>query len=155
MDGTPDRIEFETMLLARHLARPRRGDGNLESSAYLLLSRISIEGPMSVGELSEAFELDTSTISRQTTAMMKAGLVQRIPDPDGGMARKFRITDEGRTRLELQRAGHVRGLGAVIADWDPADRETFAELLQRFNNDIESRTGHPWPRPADVPGRHA
>ena len=26
---------------------------------------------------------------------MRAGLVARIPDPDGGLARKFRITDEG------------------------------------------------------------
>lgn len=150
-----NRIEFETMLLARHIARPRRGEGNLESSAYLLLSRISIQGPMSVGELSEAFDLDTSTISRQTTAMLNADLVKRIPDPEGGMARKFLVTDEGRKRLEQQRAGNVRGLDVVIEDWDPADRAAFAAYLERFNNDIERRTGHPWPRPPAAPAPRA
>lgn len=150
MTSAVERIEFETMLFTRHLARPRRGDGNLESSAYQLLSRISVQGPMSVGELSEAFMLDTSTLSRQTTAMLNAGLVQRIPDPDGGMARKFRITEEGSRRLALERSSTVRGLGSVLEDWSEDDRAAFASLLERFNIDIERRTGNPWPRPVEA-----
>lgn len=148
MDETTERIEFETMLLARHHARPRRGEGSLESSAYLLLSRLSIQGPMSVGELSEAFLLDTSTISRQTAAMMNSGLVQRIPDPDGGMARKFLITDEGRRRFDRQHASNVDGLEHVLVNWTPDDLTTLANLLERFNNDVEQTVGHPWPRPS-------
>ncbi|MFF0814229.1 MarR family winged helix-turn-helix transcriptional regulator [Rhodococcus sp. NPDC003318] len=144
------RIEFETMLLTRHLARPRRGEGDLESSAYLLLSRISMQGPMSVGELSEAFLLDTSTVSRQTTAMVNSGLVQRIPDPQGGMARKLLITDEGRRRLDKERAGMIAGLDMVLDEWSEDDRAAFASLLERFNIDIERRTGNPWPRPVDA-----
>ncbi|MFD4183180.1 MarR family winged helix-turn-helix transcriptional regulator [Rhodococcus sp. NPDC058514] len=147
MDTAADRIEFETLLLARHLAHPRRGEGHLDGSAYLLLTRISMQGPMSVGELSEAFGLDTSTLSRQTTSMLSSGLVQRIPDPEGGMARKFRITDEGRRRLDGERAGNVSGLETVLEDWTPDDRAAFAELLERFNLDIERRAGRPWPRP--------
>ena len=79
MDKPTNRIEFETMLLGRHLTRPRRGEGHLDASAYALLSRLCIDGPMSVGELSEAFILDTSTISRQSSAMLNSGLVERIP----------------------------------------------------------------------------
>ncbi|MCP9948511.1 MarR family winged helix-turn-helix transcriptional regulator [Actinomadura madurae] len=69
--------------------------GLLERSAYILLSRVRIEGPMSIRQLSEAFDLDPSTLNRQTSAMLRAGLVERIPDPEGGIARKFRITSEG------------------------------------------------------------
>lgn len=140
------------MLLARHLARPRRAEGNLDSSAYLLLNRLGIQGPMSVGELSEALHLDTSTISRQSTAALNAGLVQRIPDPEGGMARKFVVTEEGRRRLEAERMSNVAGLELVLADWDPDLRTQFADLLERFNNDIERRTGQPWPRPVQQHG---
>ncbi|MGV9869393.1 MarR family winged helix-turn-helix transcriptional regulator [Rhodococcus koreensis] len=147
MTTAADRIEFETMLLTRHLTHPRRGTGHLDNSAYLLLSRISTQGPMSVGELSEAFGLDTSTLSRQTTAMLNSRLVQRIPDPDGGMARKFLITNEGRARLEEERAGKAGGIANLLATWDDDDRTTLANLLERFNLEIEQHTGREWPRP--------
>ncbi|WP_308168109.1 MarR family transcriptional regulator [Nonomuraea sp. NEAU-A123] len=90
-------VEYETMLLGRHnlTARSRREGGLLDRSAYILLSCIRVEGPMSIRQLSEAFGLDASTLNRQTAAMLRDELVERIPDPDGGIARKFRITDEG------------------------------------------------------------
>ena len=69
---------------------------------------------MSIGELSDAFGLDASTLNRQTAAAMRAGLLERIPDPDGGMARKFRITDEGARMLDEEREGIVRSLDQVM-----------------------------------------
>jgi DNA-binding MarR family transcriptional regulator len=149
----PDRfddIEFETMLLGRHLTPTRRGaDGekHLDRSAYTLLSRLQVQGPMSIGQLSEAFGLDASTLNRQTAAMLRAGLVERIADPDGGMARKFRVTPSGQRRLAAQRGGHVEGLRRVLADWSADDVATLSRLLRRFNADIEARDGRPWPRP--------
>ncbi|WP_175420530.1 MarR family winged helix-turn-helix transcriptional regulator [Rhodococcus sp. SGAir0479] len=144
-------IEFETMVLGRHLRlhspRPRRSTGHLDTSAYILLSRLSMEGPMSIGQLSEALGLDTSTLHRQTTAILAAGLVERIADPDGGMARKYRITDEGRDRLDAERAGSIDGLERVLADWSAEDVAAFAGYLERFNTDIERLDGRPWPRP--------
>lgn len=87
MDKPLDLIEFETMLLGRYMAlltpRARGMEGRLDRSAYLLLSRIQVEGPMSIGQLSEAFGLDTSTLNRQTAAMLRNGVVERMPDPEG------------------------------------------------------------------------
>ncbi|MFD4468157.1 MarR family winged helix-turn-helix transcriptional regulator [Rhodococcus sp. NPDC058505] len=143
-----DRIQFETMLLARHLPRARRGADGLDHSAFVVLSRLAVQGPMSVGELTEAFGLDTSTLSRQTTAMLGSGLVQRIPDPDGGIARKFRLTEEGLSRLQDERALRVLGIEGALADWSEEDRTLFADLLKRFNIDVERRTGRVWPRPS-------
>lgn len=51
--------------------------------------------------------------------MLKAELVERIPGPDGGMARKFAITAEGTLRLEAERSIHARALQSVMADWTP------------------------------------
>ncbi|HET6860932.1 MAG TPA: MarR family transcriptional regulator [Streptomyces sp.] len=144
-------VEYEQMLLSRHgllhHRSGRRKDGLLERSAYILLSRIRIQGPMSIGELSDAFGLDASTLNRQTAAAMRAGLVERIPDPEGGMARKFRITGEGARMLDEEREGIVDALDRVMADWADEDIAAFASYLRRFNIDIERLGGRPWPRP--------
>ncbi|MFJ9576566.1 MarR family winged helix-turn-helix transcriptional regulator [Streptomyces sp. NPDC101191] len=155
MDHAKDKpthlIEFETMLLGRHshlyAPRSRAAGGNLDRSAYVLLSRIRMDGPMSISQLTEAFGLDTSTLNRQTAAMLRAGVVERIPDPDGGIARKFRITEEGEQRLDADRDFNIRGLERVLADWTPEEVADFAAALQRFNRDIERLDGRPWPRP--------
>ncbi|MEU6673243.1 MarR family transcriptional regulator [Streptomyces sp. NPDC046853] len=144
-------VEFETMLLNRHShlfnPRTRSSGGRLDRSAYILLSRIQMDGPMSIGQLTEAFGLDASTLNRQTAAMMRSGLVERIPDPDGGMARKFRISAEGARLLDADRSEYVQGLEKVMDNWSAEDVATFAGFLQRFNGDIEILEGRPWPRP--------
>src|SRR5262245_13157650 len=106
MDEPTHELEYETMLLGRHihLSVHRTGrDGGLDRTASILLGRIRAEGPMSIRQLSEAFGLDASTLNRQTAAMMRSGLVERIHDPGGGIARKFRITGDGERRLDDER----------------------------------------------------
>lgn len=149
MDKPTHLIEFETMLLGRHSlnAQLRRPD-HLERSAYLMLRRLRIEGPMSIGELSEAFGLDNSTVHRQTAAMLKAGLVERIPDPEGGLARKFRISDEGERRVLADRDYNINALDRLLRGWSSEDVQTFAAYLERFNTDLEAREARPWPRPS-------
>ncbi|NGN68877.1 MarR family transcriptional regulator [Streptomyces sp. A7024] len=152
MDKPTQLIEFETMLLMRHhvLARPRpkRDAGErLDRSAYVLLSRLQLDGPMSIGQLREAFGLDTSTLNRQTAGLLRAGLAERIPDPDGGIARKFRITAEGERRLAADRTENVEGLEKVLKGWSAEEATRFAAMLHRFNEDIERLEGRPWPRP--------
>ncbi|WP_431033908.1 MarR family winged helix-turn-helix transcriptional regulator [Streptomyces sp. P6-2-1] len=145
-------VEYEQLLLSRHgyLARGggRRQDGLMDRSAYLLLSRIDVQGtPMSIGELSEAFGLDASTLNRQTAAATRAGLIERIPDPAGGMARKFRLTAEGERQLAEEREGLIASLDRVMKDWPEEDIAAFASYLRRFNTDIERLSGRSWPRP--------
>ncbi|MFD7711756.1 MarR family winged helix-turn-helix transcriptional regulator [Streptomyces sp. NPDC059785] len=144
-------IERELLILTRHLemASPRRvrSDGDaLDRSAYVLLSRLEVQGPMSVPDLVEAFGLAPSTFTRQTAALLREGLVERTLDPNGSVARKFRVTEEGLKRLRADRDAITTGLARVFVDW-PADRlERFIGDLEQFNTDIERLTGRPWPR---------
>ncbi|MEV1068435.1 MarR family transcriptional regulator [Streptomyces sp. NPDC050263] len=151
METPAHEVEYEQMLLSRHSFLNQRGgrrkDSLMERSAYIMLSRIRIQGPMSIGELSDAFGLDTSTLNRQTAAAMRAGLLERIPDPAGGMARKFRLTEEGDRLLDSEREGIVEILGQVMADWSDEDVAAFAAYLRRFNYGIEAIGARPWPRP--------
>lgn len=149
-DRSTHDVEYEQMLLSRHTYLHQRGgrrqSSTLERSAYVLLSRLRIQGPMSISELSEAFGLDTSTLNRQTAAVVRAGLAERIADPDGGLARKFRLTDEGARQLEAERQGIVDSLDRVMAEWSEEDIAAFAGYLRRFNTGIERIAGRPWPR---------
>ncbi|MEV0381340.1 MarR family transcriptional regulator [Nonomuraea sp. NPDC050643] len=138
MDKPTHLIEYETMLLGRHR--------HVDRSAYILLSRIRMEGMMSIGQLSEAFGLDASTLNRQTTALLRSGLAERISDPEGGIARKFRLTEAGERYLDDERARNISGLEKVLADWTPEEVGAFAAFLKRFNTDIERLGGRPWPR---------
>nr|WP_051941495.1 MarR family transcriptional regulator [Phaeacidiphilus oryzae] len=138
------------MLLGRHVwlsSRTKHTAGSLERSAYILLSRLELVGMMSIGELSEAFGLDASTLNRQTKAMTREGLIERIPDPEGGIARKFRLTEDGSRRLAEARSEMVGGLDKVLADWSPEEVQNFVDCLRRFNASIEQIEGRPWPRP--------
>ncbi|MEU3532413.1 MarR family transcriptional regulator [Streptomyces murinus] len=142
-------VEFEHMVLGRHQLSSttrRHQEGRMERSAYIMLSRIEVQGPMSIGQLSDAFQLDVSTVNRQTAHAMRAGLLERIPDPEGGMARKFRLTGEGERKLREERELHVQDLDRVFEDWSAEDVENFARYLQRFNTSVERITGQPWPR---------
>lgn len=140
----------ELMLVNRHsileVADGYPDGDRLDRSAFILLSRIEAEGPMSIGQLADAFGLDTSTVNRQSAAMLRAGVAERIPDPGGGLARKLRITAEGRRRLRAERDWSAGGLRKVLADWEPGDVARLLESLTRFNRSIEGLTGKPWPR---------
>ncbi|QAY72477.1 MarR family transcriptional regulator [Agromyces protaetiae] len=154
MDDAIPQVEYETMLLSRHLIaiRPRRNaEERLDRSAYLLLSRIGIDGALSIGELSDAFGLDASTLNRQTAALVRAGFAERIPDPDGGIARKFRITDKGALALDEERTANVAAVGRILDGWEPDEVAEFAAYLHRFNTGIERIDRRPWPRPGTPP----
>lgn len=144
-------LEYESMVFSRHLAgiagRTRRRGGVLDQSAYTLLSLLQAGGPTSVAELAAITGLDTSTLTRQTAALQRSGLADRIPDPDGGKARKLRVTDLGARLVDEERQASRTALDNLTTDWPETDRATLAALLSRLNKAIESHSGRdPWPR---------
>ncbi|NUL47383.1 winged helix-turn-helix transcriptional regulator [Cellulosimicrobium funkei] len=130
-------IEYEQMLLSRYAIARHRGDHGPERSAYLFMSRIQLQGPMTIAELGRAFRLETSTVQRQAAAAVRAGLLERIPDPRGGAAMTYDCTDEGVRKLEASRTRSVRALHVILADWSDEDIAAFAHQLGRFNASIE------------------
>lgn len=144
-------LEREISLFARHhlSVQQSRPGQQLERSAYLLLTRLESAESMSLRELAEAFRLDVSTINRQVAPLLKQGLVERFPDPEGGMARRFRPSPEGLERLAADRERSREGVAMVVGDWSPERLGTFLDLLTSFNVKIEELEGNPWPRPDD------
>ncbi|WP_040695166.1 MarR family winged helix-turn-helix transcriptional regulator [Nocardia vinacea] len=148
-DDELTRLVFELTLLSRHFPASllRRPGFQLDRSAYLILTRLEMDFPLSLRELSEAFQLDISTINRQVAAMLKQGLVERVPDPDGGIARKIRASAKGLELVAADREQSQEGIGAVVADWTATDIAQLSGLISRFNMSIEHLEENPWPRP--------
>ncbi|MEE1744814.1 MarR family transcriptional regulator [Streptomyces sp. NPDC006641] len=157
-------LERELPLLSRHFiaARGPRTGQSPERSAYVLLTRLEVGEPLTLKELALTFQVNVSTINRQVSAMLRNGLVERIPDHEGGMARKFRPTALGVERLAADRAVSRAGTTRLIEASGRTDRRTeeFVTLLVEFNQSIErlegltcSRTGRAAePSPTDRPG---
>jgi DNA-binding MarR family transcriptional regulator len=147
-DGTVAGIEYELMLLSRyHALSWQRGGQTLDRSAYLILARLELDRLMSLKELAEAFLLDISTINRQVGALERHGLVERVADPDGGVARKVRPTKAGLARMGADRDLNRDGAERVLESWAPDEIALLHGLLARFNRDVESIEGRTWPRP--------
>ena len=140
-------LEVELSLLARHhLHSSQHGtDRMLDRSGYHLLGRLEL-GPLNLKQLAEAFRLDASTVNRQVNALLRAGLLEKVPDPSGAVARVLRPTERGLDLLHRDRALLQEQVGRVLEDWPAGDVEELSRLLERLNTSIEALEGRPWPR---------
>lgn len=148
-----ERLVLEVTLLSRHHPAARRRTGfQLDRSAYLIMTRLQLGAPLSLRELAEAFGLDVSTINRQVAAMLDQDLVERVPDPNGGVARKIQPSKKGLRLFEADLEVQQSGMNNVLAGWPDEDVAQLVRLLERFNEGVEGLVRHPWPRaprPAD------
>jgi DNA-binding MarR family transcriptional regulator len=139
--ATLDAIQRELSLLIRRALRgiALQSDGQehkLDLAAFSLLIRLADEGPQRSGDLARAFGVDKSTMSRQVSALERAGLVGRVEDPVDGRAYQVSISPQGRRSLESARAERRQIYRELLAHWPEADRRDFARLLARYNADI-------------------
>ena len=108
-----------------------------EWSTYNVLFHLVNDGPQRSKVLADRMHSDPSTVSRQATALVELGLVDREPDPDDGRAALLAASAAGHELFATMRAHRDQMFQAVLADWSPDDVVTFAGLLGRFNADFE------------------
>lgn len=117
-----------------HQAKGRawaRQPTGLESAAYGVLFQLQA-APRRTSALADCLYQDTSTISRQATALTSAGLVERVPDPDDGRAHLLTLTDTGRAAVDQLRTHRDTWIAALLQDWSAQDIDAFADYLGRF-----------------------
>ena len=143
MDDAVRDVELQVALLLRLADRNRRRNARLERtlerSAYLALSRLSDEGPLGINEIADHLRLDASTVTRQVLAMEAAGYVSRGRDDADARRSVIAMTPQGRAALDETRATRAEVYDDLLADWDPADRRTLADVLARLNASLDDR----------------
>ena len=124
------------MIVIRRRQTRRAIAGTLASSAYDVLDAIEAAEETgtspTVTEIATALHLDQPRASRLVAATVDAGWVRRHAHPSDG-----RRSCLARTRKGLRVSAAVHGqrqstFVAAMTDWSAADRATFARLLSRF-----------------------
>ncbi|MBY0122478.1 MarR family winged helix-turn-helix transcriptional regulator [Bacillus sp. S/N-304-OC-R1] len=129
-------IELELAILIRRInsISNYKKFGNLDRSAYLLLHQINVHnGSAGVKILADEFQLDISTVSRQTASLEKKEYVYRIPDPSDGRAYFLQITELGKKELLQYKKSRMERVSEIIESWTDEEREIFGQLLKKFN----------------------
>ncbi|MDA3630895.1 MarR family transcriptional regulator [Saccharopolyspora oryzae] len=107
---------------------------DLDPASYSLLLMIDDAGPLRGMDVAGRTGLDKSTVSRQIATLVELNLLERVPDPDDGRARRIQLSDLGRERLAQVRAERRKHLHGQFASWTTDDLKDLARLLAKLND---------------------
>jgi DNA-binding MarR family transcriptional regulator len=140
-DDPLDVVQHELAILARRSERVRlaaadRAQSTLDRSGFLLLGVLDADGPRSVRDLARGYRLDVSTVTRQIQPLLDAGLIERVPHPEGARGTALRLTGDGRRELRAVRRARQAHLRRVLDDWSDEDVAQLGAMLSRLNGAI-------------------
>jgi len=92
---------------------------------------------LSPNDLLAATMVTSGTMTNRIDQLVKAGLVERIQNPDDGRSVLIALTDKGFTVIEQAVNDHVATQARLTAGLSPEETEKFNELLRRFLQSLE------------------
>ncbi|GIQ69149.1 MarR family transcriptional regulator [Xylanibacillus composti] len=131
-----ERIEQELTDFIRRIVATETRTGSLDRSAYILLRQLSLHGPAGVKTLADELRLDVSTVSRQAAALVDKQYVEKVPNPLDGRSYFYRLSARGEKEFEENRRLRQAKLMEVFQDWTEEERESFGQLLQKYNQSV-------------------
>jgi DNA-binding MarR family transcriptional regulator len=124
---------------------------DVESATHLLLHSVESEGPMRASALAASAHSDLSTVSRQVTALVSRGLLERRADQRDGRACVLAVTEAGRAAIAEHERGRRAFFDEVLTGWSSDELRQFGQQLERFTAAYDrvhaawvgARAGHP------------
>jgi DNA-binding MarR family transcriptional regulator len=142
----PPRTEIETLVRELYgLGRVRREIGRhalaeLGTQGFTALAAIYRDGPMSISDVAARLAVDMSVASRQISALIDAGYVDRSPNPDDARGRLVETTDAGDAVLKESHRRMVHAFADVLEGWSSEDVVALSDALTRLSADFEGRS---------------
>jgi len=136
-----DKLELELAIFVRRAEATRIAFlkyRDLNRSIYLLLLSIEKFGPISIKSLADQFQLDISTMSRQTSSLEAKGFIKRASDAKDARISLFEITTIGIEQLTEVKSERRLFYTEFLKDWSDEDKTQFTELLKKFNHTAEN-----------------
>lgn len=90
-----------------------------------------------MSEFAEALRVDPSTATRAITRLERHGLAERIAVEDDKRIVTARVTASGGRMVKQVSRLRAIGMQRLLEPFDDAEREQFAELLERFVGSID------------------
>ena len=108
----------------------------LEDSAFRILHALEETGPLALTDLAQELQLERSTVSRQVSAAVGNGLVERYA-ARGGRSRAVRATTAGREAYLHDGRLRAAVWGAAIERFGVERAERFLADLREFNDAVD------------------
>jgi DNA-binding MarR family transcriptional regulator len=123
----------EVVRLARDPRLTARNSGAIDEAVdrrlLLLLSLVVDREPLRAADLVDVMAVDQSTVSRQVSALVEHGMLERTPDPDDRRASLVTSTAKGREAIAGARREWRHTLADLTGSWTAAQRDAFVARL--------------------------
>lgn len=129
--------------LATHLGREVEAvllKHGLSSSAFDVLATLRRSGSpyrLSPGDLLAMTMVSSGTMTNRIDQLEKAGLVERIHNPNDRRSVLISLTERGFAIVEEAAGAHVENQHRLVAGLSEEERVTLNRLLKRFLRDFE------------------
>ncbi|WP_030377927.1 MULTISPECIES: MarR family winged helix-turn-helix transcriptional regulator [unclassified Streptomyces] len=133
-----------TAFARRARASAGRMHPELSLVSYTLLGHLEDSGGCRATDLAAHYALDKSTVSRQVTALERAGLIERRLAAEDHRVQELHLTEAGTRILARVTDRRRRAFQDRLADWPEEDLARFADYLVRYN----ASSAGPGPDPA-------
>ena len=134
--GAIGTIEIELLTLVRHLETLGRRSSlysEVDRAGYLILRTLEQTGPLPTTVVATTLRLDTSTVTRQATALVAAGFVERLPNPADGRSSRLAITPVGGETMRGVERERQLVLQEMFNDWSDAELLDLGRSLTKLN----------------------
>lgn len=137
--------DHTSRLFARHYSK----EFGLSIAEWRVMAVVGRLGDISPGGVVERAEIDKVKVSRAAAGLVAAGLLEQLPDPQDGRARRLRLTANGE-RVHQAIIPRARALEAQLAaGLSAADWNALRRVLRRLTvytkqleeSDITTRSG--------------
>jgi DNA-binding MarR family transcriptional regulator len=120
-------LRLAVMRLARRLRQ--RAESGVTPSMLSAMSSIGRLGPIALGDLAAAEQVQPPSLSAIVGRLEQEGLVVREPDPADGRVARVRLSPSGRRLMERSRSRKTAYLARRLESLSPEDREALRRAL--------------------------
>jgi DNA-binding MarR family transcriptional regulator len=131
-----DVVELELLKLVRHLETLGRKSSlyrEVDRAGYLALRTLDGLGPSCINGLAQELHLDSSTVTRQVSALESGGFVNRQVDPNDGRSWLIDLTPRGRKAMRTVERGRRQAIDSMLVGWQSDEVHDLARTVAKLN----------------------
>ncbi len=98
--------------------------------AQLRVCSVLIDGPKTMGSLSRELGITHSAITQIADRLERAGVVERVAEPDDRRCKSLRLTGSGRERMRSRRESRVLSVMQALGQLTAEDRDAVVNGLR-------------------------
>jgi DNA-binding MarR family transcriptional regulator len=96
---------------------------------------------LTMGELSSRLMVSNGNVTGLTDALVREGLVSRLPEPEDRRSLRIRLTEAGKRSFDAMTPTHEQWIDRMMAGLSRAEMAHLLELLGKLKQSVRSAAG--------------